>query len=1078
MDLTLFNPRIQNEADFLASFVARGNVLRHFLQQFRLTTTEQPARHHLVVALRGFGKTSLLRRIAIAVRTEPELRARYLALSFREEQHNVLSLDVFWRNCLQSLLEAREDEGAAAEELDAIDAAWTRLAPRQNLRREEQDGEPAWTEFRSRCERLGRRPVLLVDNLDALLNGMDADHQWALRRCLQEAGGPFLLAAAARYPESTQDASAAFYDFFRVCTLDRLNDAEVQNCLRTLAQHRGESGRRVLELVDRDPGRVSALNTLAGGNPRTLGVLYSVLESHMSVDILSQLAAMLDTFTGWYEARTEELAPQARAVFDALALNWEPITAAALGEITGLDTPTVSSQLSRLERTGYVETVALSKRGKGRNGYQVAERFFNIWYLMRNGTRRTRQRIRFLTVCLQSFYTPAERRTLGRRVAADDRSDPGYVVALASSLGHGLLRERLLEVAESRSAALGKRDDYYPVIDELRTNRLARQRVAGEALAGSDRAASDVDAMWNRAFEAIEQGDPLQAIEILDRILGRLEGATEPALREAVARALVGKGFALGELGQREAAIEVYESVVSRFGDAAEAALREQVARALVNTGFVLGELGHREAAIEVYESVASRFGDAAEPALREEVARALVNKGVALGQLGQREAALEVYESVVSRFGDAAEPALREQVARALVGKGFALGQLGHREAALEVFESVVSRFGDAAEPALREAVTCALVNQGVVLGELGHREAAIEVYKSVVSRFGDAAEPALREAVARALVNQGVVLGELGHREAAIKVYESVVSRFGDAAEPALRMLVASALVNKGVVLRELGHREAALEVYESVVSRFGDAVEPALRELVARALNYFSQTMLELERIVDAEAALRRAVERAPEWASLHNSLGNLLLDYQGDPVAALAAYGAGLLVADNDGKRIFLHANSAYALALHGGDGLRARQHIEAALTVHAGGVSPAGRCLLEALPVAPEDGGSDWSAVFRGIGAAVASEDPALWTVYFDDLQRLLWFVLAHEQGDTLQRWMETEDYPLRQAPLYHAVRAAIEGEDHLLRINPEVRTLAAKIHAGIARRLALYGEQTRGGGRKRTSAAR
>jgi AAA ATPase domain len=297
MDLSLFNPRFQSEADFVASFVARNKEFAFFVEQLRALKQSQAAKHHLIVAPRGFGKTSLLRRVAIAVQQDDDLSKRFIALSFREEQHNVISLDVFWRNCLQSLLETRDDEHAPAEEIDEIDAAWRRLAPRQNLRREEQNGEPAWQEFQSRCERLGRRPILLLDNLDTLLAGLPSDHQWSLRRCLQRPDGPVLLSAASRYADAMQDSKEAFYDFCRIHTLGKLDTAEVLTCLLSLAERRGASGRPVLELLDRDPGRVAALNTLAGGNPRTLGVLYVVLESHMSTDVMSQLAAMLDTFT-------------------------------------------------------------------------------------------------------------------------------------------------------------------------------------------------------------------------------------------------------------------------------------------------------------------------------------------------------------------------------------------------------------------------------------------------------------------------------------------------------------------------------------------------------------------------------------------------------------------------------------------------------------------------------------------------------------------------------------------------------------------------------------------------------------
>ena len=826
MELTSFNPQSQHEADFLASFVARNSTLDFFLRQLRLALPERAANHYLIVAPRGFGKTSLLRRIAIAVRTETDLRDRFIALAFREEQHNVISLDAFWRNCLQSLLEAREDEHAPEAEIDELDVAWAKHAPRQALKGDDQDGEPGYREFLTRCERLNRRPLLLIDNLDSLLAGLPANQQWSLRRILQADGGPVLIAAASRYPESTHDPKAAFYDFFRVHTLSRLSDEEVMQCLRTRARHRGDAGRVVLDLLDKDPGRIAALNTLAGGNPRTLNVLYGVLESHMSDDVLSQLSAMLDTFTGWYQARTEELPIQARAVFDALALNWDPMLAAALGEVTGLDTAAVSSQLSRLEKAGYVEAVALNRRGKGRRGYQVSERFFNIWYLMRNGPRRARQSIKFLTVFLQSCFRISERHVMARDLLDHECTDPGYALALASSLRSSPLRHQLLEYAEGHATRLGKIDEYGTAILELRKSDLGRR-------------------------ELIQQAP-----------------FTQP------------------------------------------------------------------EKTIEELDSVVERFGDSTEPALREPVARALFNKGNALGELGHPEQAIEAYDSVVERFDDAPEPALRERVAMALVNKGNALRKLGHPEQAIEAFDSVVERFGDAPEPALRERVAMALANKGVALGELGRLE-------------------------------------------------------------------------------------EAEAVLHKAIAHDIGDT--------------------------------------RVGFW----NTLGNLLLDRKGDPTGALSAYRAGLEADPSPSALGMLHANCAYALALHGGDVHRARDHAQQALA-DGKSLSPPGRSLLEALSCLGDPPAQRWQEIFDHIGQAVSSEDASLWSTYLDDLQRLLWFVIVHGQGESLRRWMDDHRYSMHYAPLYHALIAAIDGEDHLLQINPETRQMAARIYEGIASRLKLY----------------
>src|SRR5690242_13513864 len=72
-----------------------------------------------------------------------------------------------------------------------------------------------------------------------------------------------------------------------------------------------------------------------------------------------------------------------------------------------------------------------------------------------------------------------------------------------------------------------------------------------------------------------------------------------------------------------------------------------QVAKALIIKGLALGDLGRRSEAIAVYDEVTARFGAAREIALREQVATALVNKGTRLNALNRDSEALTVYADV-----------------------------------------------------------------------------------------------------------------------------------------------------------------------------------------------------------------------------------------------------------------------------------------------------------------------------------------------------------------------------------------------------------------------------------------------
>ncbi len=397
LDLAIYNPSRLSDENFLMGFVARQRITERILDRLRQIQPDSLAQHRLIVGQRGMGKTSLLRRLAIEVQRDPFLSVVLLPLTFREEQYNIHSLHVLWCNCLDSLGDYFEasNQIEKAGDLDRDVADLERTGTR--------DGHAAFELFRSWFKREGRRPLLLIDNLDIVFGLLSKDDEWSLRRVLQQAGGIVVIGASTSALEVAFNPTAAFYEFFQVDVLERLDLEEVKACLGQLASRRGQAGQVVQELMAKDPARIQVLHDLTGGNPRTLVMLYLVLEATED-DLMVDLERLLDQATPLYKARVEKLALQARVVFDAVALNWDPVTAADLAAACTLEINTVSTQLDRLVRDGVVEKTSLSTTR--RTGFQVNERFFNIWYLMRHGPRRQRQRLKWLVEMLRRLYTP------------------------------------------------------------------------------------------------------------------------------------------------------------------------------------------------------------------------------------------------------------------------------------------------------------------------------------------------------------------------------------------------------------------------------------------------------------------------------------------------------------------------------------------------------------------------------------------------------------------------------------------------------------------------------------------------
>ncbi|MEQ8651273.1 MAG: AAA family ATPase [Kiloniellales bacterium] len=669
LGLTLHNPqqdRLSDEA-LVSAFVARHADLELLLDDIRAVARGGDAHHTVLIGARGMGKSTMLRRIAIAVKEDDSLREAFMALSFREEQYNVISLDAFWRNCGEALAEwCDENERAKlAEDLDraVASAAW-------------RDPEASEKAFLAACKEIGKRPLLLLDNLDIVLDNLDEDSAWSLRRVLQAKAGPIVIGAATSYLSQGGDRDAPFYEFFHPHLLEPLTETEVMACLHALAERNGEEGAKVRAVLAQEPERVRTIYALSGGNPRVLTLLYLVLQRSETETIFADLEALLDQVTPYYKHRIEEYqSPQQRAVIDAIALHWDPIGSRAISDTTGIEITTISSHLNRLKKTGFIDEVESSG---ARSSYQLSERFMNIWYLMRHGTRRTRHRLRWLTLFLVRLFSPEEVRSMAAEIRAGGSATtwpPCY------------------------------REGVFAAEEEVGRFASPRANVVQEP---------DLYDLYNRGVRLRELGQLETAITVFDEVVCCFESSQSTGGQEVVARALLNKGYSLRQLGRSEEVIAVYQELADRFASSEDGRMQECVAAALLNMGVMFGELGRSEEAASEYDDLIARFASSKIAGVQALVVHALVNKGVQLGKLGQLEEESAVYDEVVVRFSSSEVTGVQEQVARALLTKGIKLDQVGRLDEAISVYDEVIERFATSDAPATRELVAFARANKG----------------------------------------------------------------------------------------------------------------------------------------------------------------------------------------------------------------------------------------------------------------------------------------------------------------------------------------------------------------------------
>ena len=229
-----FNPGLlQSDDEIINQFGVREHEF-NLVREVLMNNIGTPAcQHILVVAPRGHGKTMLLARAAAEIRRDEELGPHLLPIRFTEESHEIDGLADFWLETLFHL--AREisvENFPLSQELLATHADLS-------MRWRERDLEGlAQAVLLDAADRLDRRLVLMVENMQSLLSSVDDEFGWKLRYVLQSLPEIILVATATSRTAELNDPSAPFFEFFCLVHLQPLTTKE---CLRLWTEITGQS---------------------------------------------------------------------------------------------------------------------------------------------------------------------------------------------------------------------------------------------------------------------------------------------------------------------------------------------------------------------------------------------------------------------------------------------------------------------------------------------------------------------------------------------------------------------------------------------------------------------------------------------------------------------------------------------------------------------------------------------------------------------------------------------------------------------------------------------------------------------
>ena len=215
-------------------------------------------------------------------------------------------------------------------------------------------------------DRLGKKLVLMVENLQTLCQDVDDDFGWKLRKVLQSEPQIILLATATSHFVELDDTEHAFFELFRIVRLEALDTDE---CRLLWQMVTGNEVRK---------GVIRPLQILTGGDPRLLVIIGEFAQHQSLRQLMEDLVRLIDDHTEYFRAHLEGIGKTERRVYLALIDLWQPSTTGEIAARARLDVRTVSTMLGRL-----VERGAIVVEGNGRKRYAAAQRLYSIYYKLR-----------------------------------------------------------------------------------------------------------------------------------------------------------------------------------------------------------------------------------------------------------------------------------------------------------------------------------------------------------------------------------------------------------------------------------------------------------------------------------------------------------------------------------------------------------------------------------------------------------------------------------------------------------------------------------------------------------------------
>ncbi len=373
------NPRNQSKDQLVKGFVVRLSIFKRLYREIKDGDMKYPEQHILIEGKRGMGKTTLLLRLKYEIEQDETLNQWMIPIIFNDEEYGIRTLYKLW----ERLVELLEDDSSVFKDLSYQFESLSM----QYLEHDEYE-KALFRLLTTTLQAKNKKLVLFIDNFEYIFRKFTQGEAHRLRKILQTSSDIRIIAATNTTLEAFYDYKHPFYQFFKIFYLKGLNEVEAQSLV--LKMDRLNDGQVDLELDKEHRARIETMRRITGGVIQSMVLMFDTFVEDKYGNAIRDLNKILEGISPFFKHRMDDLSAQQQEIVNTIALEWDALSAKEISRRTRMESKKISAQLNQLVKN---EIVTKIKTNTKNHLYQISERFFNIWYLMKHGRQKEKQRI-------------------------------------------------------------------------------------------------------------------------------------------------------------------------------------------------------------------------------------------------------------------------------------------------------------------------------------------------------------------------------------------------------------------------------------------------------------------------------------------------------------------------------------------------------------------------------------------------------------------------------------------------------------------------------------------------------------